>query len=83
MTVSADSPVAILFPVFRFDGQTETEITASAQTITVRSDGYVCRYRTDGCFERGGEIGNRNGRYVCYRATGENCVHLFIHAEQE
>lgn len=83
VTVSADSPVAILFPVFRFDGQTETEITASAQTIAVRLDGYVCRYRTDGCFERVGEIGNRNGRYVCYRASGENCVRLFIHAEQE
>lgn len=83
VTVSADSPVAILFPVFRYDGQTETEITASAQTITVRFNGYICRYRTDGCFERGGEIGNRNGRYICYCASGKNCIRLFIHAEQE
>lgn len=82
VTAAADAPVSILFPIFRFDGQTETEVSVTAQTITVRFGGCTCTYRTDGRFERLGGIGNRNGRYDCCRAVGGNCVHLFIRAAQ-
>lgn len=75
--------VCIMLPLFAFDGREETEITVSGQNVTVRYEGWSCRYTTDGTLVNTGDIYyNRSGRYLAYRAEGRDTVSVRIQIEK-
>ena len=72
ITLSGHNKVGFMIPVFAFDGEAETTITAEDHSITVCYQGSACRYTFDGAIL--GEpktYYNRNGRYNVYAVSGE------------
>jgi hypothetical protein len=72
--------IGYALPAFLFDGETETEIFASENSLTVAYGNHICRYVTDGkIIDLGRTAANRNGRYRAYLSHAEDA--LFIKAE--
>ena len=79
VTVTGERRVALLLPVFAFDGETETEIAASEHSLFISYEDAVCRYVTDGTVADTGCFGaNRNGRYRGYYAEAEKVLTVKI-----
>ena len=77
--VSGEGTVGLMLPAFDFDGENYTEISADANSLSVKYEGYVCRYETDGLVEDIGTTAyNRNGHYRCFAAFGKNMVNVII-----
>ena len=76
ITLSGHEDVGFMLPAFEFDGESNTEITTDAHSITIRYQGAACIYTFDGTIQ--GEptlYYNRNGRYRVYAVSG-NKVHI-------
>ncbi len=79
VTISAEAvgDVALLLPVFAFDGQNATEITCWDTAVEVAYQGCVCRYTANApIFDLGKTGSNRNGEYrlFCARGRDKICV---------
>lgn len=83
VTVSGTSKgnSVLMLPIFHFDGQEYTEIETTENTITVRYDGYVCTYTTNGKIVDLAQTGaNRNGVYKLFCAENSGDVTVEIQA---
>lgn len=71
--VQGDGEIAHWLPAFSFDGESETEITAKENVLTVAYRGWICRYTTNGIIRDTGKTArNRNGCYRMFYAEGRN-----------
>lgn len=83
ITVKGDGKtVGIMLPVFRFDGNKSTEVSAECNQISINYEGHICRYQTEGDIIMTNEIcSNRNGQYEFSYAQGKNEVSVHIEIE--
>ena len=64
-----DGELALVLPVFEFDGERKTNARAGEKTVDVSLDGWTCRYEANGAMVDTGLVyGNRNGHYRRYEA---------------
>ena len=77
-----DGNIRIDFPVFAFDGETETKVTVSENHVTVEYKEYVCIYKTDGEITEGELYANRNGHYTRMTANGKDSVTLKVEIKE-
>ncbi|MBE5732812.1 MAG: hypothetical protein E7353_07270 [Clostridiales bacterium] len=66
--------VGIALPVFDFDGETHSQISAQDNKVCVKYGDWVCEYSADVICSMNMEVANRNGIYKCYMATGNKNV---------
>jgi len=92
ITLTGEGKIGFMLPAFYFDGEKYTEITARGNTLTVKYNGWACRYTVSGdiCSEMyrhttAGRVfakdviaANRNGYYKCYLASGEDTLKVKI-----
>ena len=78
--LSGTGKIGYLLPAFSFDGETEAQIDADENSLTVRYKGWLCRYTVEG-----GQIedldrmaANRNGHYLTYLAVGTDSMRIGI-----
>ena len=77
--VSGEGEVGFGLPAFEFDGENYTEISFTANTLSVKYLGFECRYTTDGKITDLGKIAeNRNGRYRTFLAVGKKLLKVKI-----
>ena len=70
---------AFMLPVFVFDGENTPCVQIGNDIITVKYEGYTCKYTTNGKISATGAIGcNRNGRYKAYQASADGELKIFI-----
>ncbi len=78
-TLSGPGSVALRLPAFVFDGENATEILHDDHSLSIRHQGWECRYETDGAIVDTGLVScNRNGRYRVFEARGENRLRVRI-----
>ena len=78
-TVEGDGELEILFPVFAFDGATETEIAQNDHQVMVRYQGFSCRFTTENTITDKQEVcANRNGHYRKMAVSGRDKISLAI-----
>lgn len=83
LTAKAADTAALMLPIFHFDGRDYTQIQVTENTITVRYDGYVCTYITNGKIVDLEQTGaNRNGVYKLFCAEGNGCVSVKIQIQK-
>ncbi|MBO5223367.1 MAG: hypothetical protein J6C23_02490 [Clostridia bacterium] len=70
--------IGIALPVFDFDGETRTQISAQDNKVYVKYGGWICEYEANSICSMGTEVANRNGIYKCYMATGNKNVTVKI-----
>jgi hypothetical protein len=79
ITVKGENEVAYMLPVFDFDGEKHTLVTAGEKSLSVEYGGWTCTYMTDGKIADTGAIGcNRNGRYKAFCAVGNGNLSVKI-----
>ena len=79
ITVQGEGSFGYALPVFAFDGEQHTAWTADAHTLTVRYDGWICRYTTDGTpVDLNRTAANRNGHYQAFVVTGQQELHVHV-----
>ncbi len=79
-----DGEIGFALPAFAFDGEKYTEITLKKQSLTVRYEGWLCRYETDGeiiCLDK--KAANRNGHYDVYLAKSKDKLNVQICIEKQ
>ncbi len=83
ITVSGDGEVALMLPVFDFDGEEHTEIACDGIRAEINYHGYKCEYLTSGQIKDTGKIGcTRNGHYRALYAIGNGSVQIHISIEK-
>lgn len=71
--------IGFTLPAFMFDGESYTEISVGDRNLTVRYDGWECRYETDGeISDLMKTAANRNGHYGAFIAHAENALNVKI-----
>ena len=79
LTLSGEGELACLLPAFHFDGEGYTEIASEGGTLSVRYEGWVCRYTAEGEILPLDRMGaNRNGYYKAFFAAGEGSLRVKI-----
>jgi hypothetical protein len=79
ITVKGENEVAYMLPVFDFDGEKHTLVTAGEKSLSVEYGGWTCTYVTDGKIADTGAVGcNRNGRYKAFCAVGNGNLSVKI-----
>lgn len=79
ISLQSDGVFGFALPALEFDGEKHTEITVTDNTLTVAYEGWICKYTTSGKIESlDRTVGNRNGHYLAYIATGKNIMHIKI-----
>lgn len=82
VAVTASAPgreAALMMPLFVSDGESESDISARGNSVTVTSQGHTCRYTADSAIVITEErCANRNGLYCFAYATGTDTVRLTI-----
>ena len=62
-----DGELCCRLPVFLWDGEKETAVTVSENSIEITLEGWCCRYETDGTIlDSSLRYANRNGHYQAY-----------------
>ncbi|MBE6644960.1 MAG: hypothetical protein E7612_06250 [Ruminococcaceae bacterium] len=71
--------IAFLLPAFHFDGETYTQILCDGNTLTVKYDGWCCRYiASSAIFALDKMAANRNGYYKAFYISAENKIQVKI-----
>ena len=71
--------LALVLPVFEFDGERKTNVRAGEKTVDVSLDGWTCRYEANGTMlDTGLVYGNRNGHYRRYEARANGCLRVKV-----
>ena len=81
ITIKGDDTIGFALPAFCFDGESYTDINAENGRLTVKYDGWICRYTTNGAIlDMNKTAANRNGHYHVFLAVGkqELCVNIEI-----
>lgn len=79
VSVEGDSSLEIAFPVFAFDGKTNTSIQTHENSVEVKYKNYICIFYSDGPIkDTGMTIANRNGQYKAFSVSGKDKVNLKI-----
>ncbi len=79
ISVSGNGNVAFALPAFLFDGETNTEIKADENTLTVIYQGWACRYITNGkIINSCKKAYNRNGYYQVFYASANKELNIKI-----
>ncbi len=79
LTVSGAGELALVLPVFTFDGKTHTIRRMEARKLMVAYHDAICVYSTNGEFTDTGKIyANRNGHYTRYEARGWDCLRVHV-----
>ncbi len=74
-----EGEVGFAIPAFFFDGEKNTEISANKNLLSVKYEGYECRYTTDGEIINLNKIAeNRNGQYKAFVAVANKEVRVKI-----
>ncbi len=84
-TVSArgDGQVALMLPVFNFDGEEHTAVKCVGSGIDVYYRGFKCSYLTNGKIADTGKLGcNRNGHYKIFSAVADGEIKVRISIEK-
>ena len=72
MKLKGKGELVMTLPAFAFDGETLTEISCDGHSLTIRFNGWQCRYTTNGTIsETGQEYASRNGHLLRYDASGK------------
>lgn len=84
IVTESDGLTGLMLPAFRFDGAKETVIHATENTLSIRYQGWVCRYETDGdIVDTGAVCTNRNGQYRIFRAEKAGALSVTVAIERE
>jgi len=76
---TGNGEVRVLFPVFDYDGEQNTEISVSDKAAVVSYKGKKCVYSSNDIISDMNQMyANRNGHYCAMSVTGENKVSLKI-----
>ena len=79
IVVESAGEIAHWLPAFSFDGEQETEITVTENTLTVAYKGWICRYTTNGIIRDTGKTArNRNGYYRMLYTEGNQNLNVKI-----
>ena len=82
ITVSGEGEIGFALPAFYFDGEKLTEICADGHELSVRYDGWACRYTTDGeIIDLNKKAANRNGHYSVFVAGGKDKLKVSVRIE--
>ena len=72
MKLKGPDEQAMTLPAFAFDGETQTRIDCDGHTLTIRFNGWQCRYTTNGSITASGqEYASRNGHFLRYDVSGK------------
>lgn len=76
ISLEGDGEIALVLPVFEFDGERETSIRADEDGVSVSIGGWTCRYDAPGCkvADTGLVYGNRNGHYRRFEVRGRGRI---------
>ena len=82
--VKGEGEIAFSLPVFSYDGERDTDITVTCESISVSYGGYICRYTAlDGTIaDLGFTVASRNGFYKAFCLSGEDTLSLKIEIEK-
>ena len=73
IALEGEGDLALALPVFEFDGERHTSISATGKFVSTSLDGWTCRYETNGTMlDTGLVYGNRNGHYRHHEARGSS-----------
>ena len=81
ITLTGKGGIGLMLPAFQFDGREKSVIENSGKALSVRYQGWVCRYSLEqGTVIRDtGKTGcNRNGHYAVFRAEGKDILTVRI-----
>ncbi len=79
IVLAGDGELALVLPVFEFDGERKTNVRAGENTVEVSLDGWTCRYETNGTMVDTGLVyGNRNGHYRRYEARAGGRLRVVV-----
>lgn len=77
--ISGEGKIAHMLPAFYFDGKEHSEISCDEDTLEIKYQGWVCRYKTDGKIVNSGSVAcNRNGHYKVFYASGEGSLSVKV-----
>ena len=77
IVLAGDGELALVLPVFEFDGERKTDVRAGEKLVDVSLDGWTCRYEANGAMVDTGLVyGNRNGHYRRYEARADGCLRV-------
>ena len=72
MKLKGPGELVMTLPAFAFDGETRTLIDCDSHTLTIRFNGWQCRYTTNGTLTASGqEYASRNGHFLRYDVSGK------------
>ncbi len=82
--VSGNDAVSCLLPVFRFNGETRTEVVQKGNMLTVGFNGFVCKFEVlKGTLkDLNRPARNRNGHYDSYAVEGSKSLAVKISIEK-
>ena len=81
--VTGSGEIGYALPAFDFDGEAYTEISVTESTLSIKYQGFECRYTTDGkILDLGKTAANRNGRYRAFLAVGTDSLGVKIEIEK-
>ncbi|MBQ7294042.1 MAG: hypothetical protein IJW79_09930 [Clostridia bacterium] len=79
ISVSGNGEIGFALPAFDFDGESHTEITQCANSLSVAYEGWKCRYTIDGEIADSVKTAyNRNGYYRAFYAKGKESLGIKI-----
>ena len=77
--ITGEEKVAHMLPAFAFDGECETSIVCTENTLEVIYKGWMCRYTTSGrIVDLEKTAQNRNGHYRAFAAIGSEQLNVQI-----
>ena len=84
ITTQSTGRAGLMLPAFDFDGENKTIIEAAEHSLSIRYQGWICRYATDGSIvDTGNLCMNRNGQYRIFRAENDSTVTVKVTITQE
>ena len=77
--VTGQEDLAFMLPAYFFNGESETEIIAEENALTVKYEGSVCKFTTNGTITDLQQIAcSRNGHHKLFAAEGKNELRIKI-----
>ena len=77
--VKGTGEIGLALPALAFDGEKHTEIIKGESSLTIRYEGWICRYTTSGTItDINRTAANRNGHYKMFVAFAQNSLKVKI-----
>ncbi len=79
ISLSSECEIGFMLPAFDFDGEKNTEISLSENSLSISYEGWTCRYTVSGALSDIGKItANRNGHYRLFLASADKKLNVGI-----